>query len=55
MIKQIANEPANSYLKTTVRLGLEKLTYWKKIFIDLKPSFYVISTILHPKLYLALF
>lgn len=56
MIKQIANKPENSYLKTTVRLGLEKLTkYWKKIVIDPKPSFCVISTILHPKLYLAWF
>ncbi|KAF2621112.1 hypothetical protein BU25DRAFT_324358, partial [Macroventuria anomochaeta] len=40
-----------SYFKSAVKYGLEKLnTYWEKLVIEPTPSFYTISTALHPRL-----
>lgn len=56
IVKQTACDPEDSYFKTAVRFGLEKLTtYWKMLIIDPTPSFYTIATILYPKLCLAWF
>jgi hypothetical protein len=41
----------NSYFASAVKFGLEKLnTYWEKLIIEPKYSYYTVATALHPRL-----
>jgi hypothetical protein len=49
MKEDLEDEADDSYLKSGVAFGLEKLlTYWQKLILDPPISYYAVATILNP-------